>query len=116
MPYFKKNGNLCLGWGIDENNLHVCSQPFIAKAHVEILGYLYPPDIKNWYCDNWIQNTYEKMGKLIKTESGVMKNLISASEKNRYDISVINEEKLNQLVSNSINKLQDYIPKNIDSL
>lgn len=104
IPYFKKNKDICLGWGIDQNNLQLCTHPFVSKKHVEILGYFYPPEIKNWYCDNWIQNTYNKLN-VIKTKKSVIKNMIVADNKKRYDISIVKEEVLNELISNAVNKL-----------
>jgi hypothetical protein len=106
IPYFKANGDLCLGWGIDENNLNLCTHPFVSKYHVQRLGYFYPSAIKNWYCDNWIQYTYEKLDKIVKTKKNVIKNVIGAGDKKRYDISMVKEEKLNELVSSSVDVLK----------
>lgn len=106
IPYFKENGDLCLGWGIDETNLKLCTHPFVSKYHVQRLGYFYPSAIKNWYCDNWIQYTYEKLDKIVKTKTNVIKNVIGAGEKKRYDISMVKEEKLNGLVSISVDVLK----------
>lgn len=107
IPYFKKNGGLCLGWGIDESNLNLCTHPFVSKHHVQRLGHFYPSAIKNWYCDNWIQYTYEKLDKIVKTKKSVIKNVIGAEEKKRYDISMVKEDKLNELVSISVEILKE---------
>ena len=105
IPYFEKNGNICLGWGLDETNLHLCTHPFVSKYHVKHLGYFYPSDIKNWNCDDWIHQVYEKLNKVIKTEKGVIKNVIDTKEIKRYDISILKKEKLNELVSISVDVL-----------
>ena len=28
------------------------------KRHLEIFGFVFPPPIHNWFCDNWIQEVY----------------------------------------------------------
>jgi len=107
IPYFEDNGNICLGWGLDETNLDLCTHPFVSKYHVKHLGYFYPPDIKNWSCDDWIHQTYEKLNKVIKTKKSVIKNVIDAKEIKRYDISNVKKEKLNELVSISVDTLKE---------
>jgi hypothetical protein len=106
IPYFNLNNNLCLGWGIDEGHINLCTHPFIHKKHVEYLGYFYPPSIKNWFCDNWIQKLYEKLNKIKKTANPVIKNVIVNTNVKRYDVVNISDETLNKLVENAFTVLQ----------
>jgi len=36
----------------------ILTQAMISRKHFEIFGYLFPEEIKNWYCDNWISEIY----------------------------------------------------------
>lgn len=99
ISYFNKNNNLCLGWGQDQGCLHTCSHPFIHRNHVDILGFFYPNEIKNWFCDDYIEKLYTKLNKLIKTEKCVINNIIA----HRYDVVHINNSQLEILVEKSFN-------------
>ena len=34
------------------------TQSFVSRKHYEIFGYYFPPEIKNWFCDDWITKVY----------------------------------------------------------
>jgi hypothetical protein len=102
IKYFKENDNLALGYGIDENRQNLCTHPFINKNHVIRLGYLYPPAIKNWFCDDWIHQLYAKLNRIVKTESPVFTNL---NDLPRYDIVAIEPILLNKLVDDAASTL-----------
>jgi hypothetical protein len=34
------------------------TQFLINKTHIQIFGFIFPPQIENWGCDNWIQEIY----------------------------------------------------------
>ncbi len=36
----------------------VIENAFVHRRHHEIFGYFFPPQIKNWYCDDWITEVY----------------------------------------------------------
>lgn len=42
------------------DSYHSCilTQTMVHKSHVDIFGYFFPPEIPNWYCDNWISLVY----------------------------------------------------------
>ena len=104
--YFENNGDICLGWPIDESNEKIATHPFLHKKHVELLGYLYPKEIKNWYCDDWITGVYTKLGKIIKSDKPVFKNTLLAKESkesNRYTIAPV--ENLQGLVDFAVDVL-----------
>lgn len=103
--YFKENNNLCLGWGIDKGNTRICTHPFVNKKHVEILGYFYPPSIKNWFCDDWITKLYTKLGKVIKSKEFVIEN---EARSPRYDIVNIDKNILEELVDIDVNKIKKF--------
>lgn len=57
----KKNNNIgySAGWS---NNDEIPTQFLIHKTHIDIFGFIYPPTIKNWGCDNWMAWLYGKSG------------------------------------------------------
>lgn len=113
IDYFKQHENIALGWGIDDNNPYMCTHPFLSKRHVEIFGYFYPPSIKNWSCDVWAEKLYEKLNRISKTDTAVIKNTIVAGElsedKKRYDIVDIDKDKLNKMIDDAAAKLSNVI-------
>lgn len=57
MKQLKKNKNI--GWvGGWSNNDDIATQFLIHKTHLDIFGWVFPPQIKNWYCDNFINDVY----------------------------------------------------------
>jgi len=34
------------------------TQSFVSRKHMEIFGHYFPPEIKNWFCDDWITKVY----------------------------------------------------------
>lgn len=34
------------------------TQSFVSRRHMEIFGFYFPPEIKNWYCDDWMTHVY----------------------------------------------------------
>tara|TARA_A100001011_G_C14310223_1_gene845205 strand:- start:1097 stop:1744 length:648 start_codon:yes stop_codon:yes gene_type:complete len=34
------------------------TQSFVSRKHMEIFGFYFPPEIKNWYCDDWMTYIY----------------------------------------------------------
>jgi hypothetical protein len=34
------------------------TQAFVSRKHMELFGYFFPEEIKNWYCDDWITKVY----------------------------------------------------------
>jgi hypothetical protein len=62
----KENNNIgfSAGWS---NNDQIPTQFVIHKKHLEIFGWIYPPLIKNWFCDNWMSDLYgNKYGNWLK--------------------------------------------------
>ena len=45
----------CSGWS---NNDNIPTQFLIHKTHIDIMGFIYPPSIHNWFCDDWMYGVY----------------------------------------------------------
>jgi hypothetical protein len=37
----------------------VIENSFVSRKHLDIFGYFFHPEIKNWYCDDWITEVYK---------------------------------------------------------
>jgi len=42
-------------------NTTILTQCFVHRTHVAIFGYFFPEEIRNWYCDDWINGIYPAM-------------------------------------------------------
>jgi hypothetical protein len=54
-----------IDWGRDQfNTKHnvggkfILTQTFVSRKHMDIFGFYFPEEIKNWFCDDWITNVY----------------------------------------------------------
>ena len=49
-------------YGSDESkpggSRFIQTQSFVSRKHFELFGYYFPPEIKNWFCDDWITKVY----------------------------------------------------------
>lgn len=77
------------------NNAGICTHPFIKAQHVKTLGYFYPYQIHNWYCDDWMTRLYERLNLVIRTSEYVLSNRIFTK---RYRVYKIGEKELEELV------------------
>ncbi len=41
------------------NNPWILTQTFVSRKHMEIFNLYFPSEIKNWYCDDWINQIYQ---------------------------------------------------------
>jgi mannose/fructose/N-acetylgalactosamine-specific phosphotransferase system component IIB len=55
----KNNNNIgySAGWS---NNNDIPTQFLLHRKHLDIFGYIFPPEIHNWYCDNYMKELYDK--------------------------------------------------------
>jgi hypothetical protein len=54
----KKTNKVGISAGDSGNPNLAMTQFLIHKTHVQIFGFIFPPEIENWGCDNWIQEVY----------------------------------------------------------
>ena len=50
------------------NSKFLLTQTFVSRKHMEIFGFYFPPEIKNWFCDDWITYVYASKGKCYRME------------------------------------------------
>jgi len=53
----KANNDLGLAGPINNNN-RILTQAFVSRKHMEIFGWFFPKEIKNWCCDDWYNMVY----------------------------------------------------------
>ena len=51
------NNNIGLAGPINNNN-RILTQAFVSRKHMEIFGWFFPEQIKNWCCDDWYNMVY----------------------------------------------------------
>lgn len=96
---------------LDLNNSGLLTQSFVTRKHMNIFGYYFPHEFKNWYCDNWIQDTYKGCDKLFKLEDVIVRN---SGGSPRYVINKSPLQILGRKVEESISKINDYIPSKVN--
>ena len=49
-----------IGWisGFSGGNSSIATQFFLHRTHMEMLGWVFPPQIRNWYCDDFLNQVY----------------------------------------------------------
>lgn len=53
----KKNDDIGFSSGWSNNNA-IPTQFLIHRTHIDIFGFVYPQEIKNWGCDDWLYEVY----------------------------------------------------------
>jgi len=53
-----KKQQRCSGW---QN--FIMTQTFVSRKHMEYFNFYFPPEIKNWFCDDWITYLYGSLKK-----------------------------------------------------
>lgn len=65
IDHLKKNNNIGYSAGWSNNDL-IPTQFLFHKKHFDIFGFIYPPAIHNWYCDDFIYGLYGRFGNWLK--------------------------------------------------
>jgi hypothetical protein len=106
------NNNIGLTGPLTTNgNTNILTQCFVHKTHFEIFGFFYPEEIKNWYCDDWINNIY--IDHLFKLPIEYSCSNSGGSE--RYDVVMCEELQKTLTITHKI-QIEDYIGKKINKL
>ena len=53
----KSNNDIGLAGPIN-NNSRILTQAFVSRKHMDIFGWFFPEEIKNWCCDDWYNMVY----------------------------------------------------------
>jgi hypothetical protein len=79
-----KHNNIGVTGPVDINNMRLLTQSFVSRNHMELFGYYFPPEIVNWFCDDWINEVYKKIGRFYPIKDQIC---INVGGKPRYDIN-----------------------------
>ena len=55
----KEQDNIGICGPINLPNKTILTQTFVSRKHYEIFKFYFPNEIKNWFCDDWINFVYE---------------------------------------------------------
>tara|TARA_B100000900_G_scaffold142671_1_gene120959 strand:- start:17602 stop:18345 length:744 start_codon:yes stop_codon:yes gene_type:complete len=55
----RKNNNIGISGPVNNNDAGILTQVMVSKKHMEIFGYFFIEDVKNWCCDDWINEVYK---------------------------------------------------------
>jgi len=92
-------------WGRKECGKRIVNENnFVHRTHYEIFGYFFYPEIRNWYCDDWITFVYNDLAKMCLDV--ICENEIKG---NRYQI--LDCPHLNHYILSSQQLLSQYISK-----
>lgn len=50
--------------GPRNNNPRLLTQSMVSRKHMDIFKYYFPPEIINWFCDDWINEVYAVVNKV----------------------------------------------------
>lgn len=77
----------------------ILTQTFVSRKHKIIFDLFFPEEITNWYCDDWINFVYRRLGKAYKAQC----RCINRGGSQRYEIADRNGvPNFDLIVSNSV--------------
>lgn len=112
----QKNNNIGLTGPIN-NNARLLTQSFVSRNHMIMFKYYFPPEIINWFCDDWINEVYRCIGRFFPLKQhfcinmgGQPRYVINNQTHNNQDEFMENHKKMRQLCSSlvqqDLNKLK----------
>ncbi len=57
------------------NNPRILTQSFVSRRHLQLFGYYFPPEIFNWFCDDWINAVYRSIKHFYPLKNQVCVNI-----------------------------------------
>jgi len=66
------------------NNSKIITQSFVSRKHMECFNYYFPPEIINWFCDDWINEIYKRINHFYPLKQHYCANVGGAE---RYDVN-----------------------------
>ncbi len=83
------------------NNPRILTQSFVSKKHKELFGYFFPPELINWFCDDWINEVYKKINRFYPLRNHFCNNV---GGQPRYNIN--NDKTISINFSKKINDIR----------
>jgi len=66
------------------NNPRILTQSFVSRKHMDLFEYYFPPEIVNWFCDDWINEVYKGIRHFFPLRNH---SCINVGGEPRYDIN-----------------------------
>ncbi|KAL4236998.1 hypothetical protein ACF0H5_005382 [Mactra antiquata] len=87
----------------------ILTQDFVHVTHFHIFGFYYPPQLDNWWADDWITSVYGPS----RSKRLTAWKVIHLTKARRYRVNMHHEKLLPQFVSQGNKTLTSYINRNI---
>ena len=89
------------------------TQSFVSKRHMDIFGYYFPEEIRNWYCDDWITKIYYpdhfyQLKTFLINKGGEPRYKVNGT----LDMNDPVRKKCNELIIKGKEKIKRYLSKN----
>jgi len=98
----KKMGNKGLT-GPRNENPNLLTQSFVSRNHMDLFNKYFSEDIKNWFCDDWINDIYRKIKKYKPLDNHKCVNM---GGEPRYNIN--NDNAFSQKFAENMAKMKKY--------
>jgi hypothetical protein len=109
----KKGDDIGIVGPLDPNRSDILTQSIVGRPHMEIFGYYFPDEIKNWYCDDWISAVYS-FTSLLHDRCGSCINHGGKNHTQRYTEVYHSTENFKELVKSGIDAINLYKIKNLE--
>ena len=83
------------------------TQTIVTKQHLDIFGFYYPPEIKNWGCDDWIGDIYE----VHNLKHYIPQRIINCGLMPRYNVDREYKIQIANSMIKYMNNIQTYLSK-----
>jgi hypothetical protein len=105
----QKYNNIGVTAPLSDHNI-LLTQTFVSRKHMELFNYYFPPEIINWYCDDWINNIYKLLNRFFPLDQH---KCINIGGNPRYTINndVRNIDGINNTSICRIKQIHDYTVK-----
>jgi len=110
----KNNDNIGVAGPIN-NNPRILTQSIVSRKHKELFGYYFPPEIINWFCDDWINEIYKKINAFFPMKEHYCNNI---GGQPRYTINNDNTFTMNfkQNMSTTRNNCMEIVKKDYEKI
>jgi len=87
------------------------TQTIVSRKHLEIFGFYFPPEIKNWGCDNWIGDIYDKNN----LKHYIYQRIYNCGGEPRYDVPLDFKDQYYNAMEKHKNKIKLYFDMKLDN-
>lgn len=92
ISYISSKDGVGVAGGTCDINTSLITQAFVPRSHMEIFGFLFPPELLDWASDNWLTHTYMAADRALKSDAYKIKNTKAVTnprdvKSNRYVVS-----------------------------